>query len=966
MRRPFKYLVYITASVFILAVFFAFGLPAILRAVLASQLAKNLHRPASVESVSFNPFKLCLTVQKLAVREPDNATVFVSFDLLRVNAEIASVFEGGIDLSEVSLVNPHARIVRTEANTYNFSDLLTGEGKKPEEQPSKPLLFSVANIQIAGGSVEFDDRPKKASHRITALELGLPLLSNFKQNVDIFEQPSFSATINGKPFKLTGQTKPFADSLETSAEINITDLSLAQYMPYVPATLNFKMPSGRLSTRLVINYIQSAKKTAEVKVQGKLGLAELEIISLDSKPILKLPSLSVSGIDCKISSREAGIDEISVDGLSVALAREKDGSISLQKLVGPDNQTGGKSAAPAQQEPPSGPAWTVQVKKFKFARGAVSFDDLLPARSAQFRIDPIDFTLSNISTAPNASAEIDFGCRINKESTLSLQGSFTIAPPGANLKIDLAGLDIRFAQSYMPDTLLLDLTSGTLGLKGSVDVKQGKEGKDAAPAILWQGDIRLANFASVRRGDKEDLLKCSSLDLQSMRAGMSPLSLDIKTVTLAGLFMRPVVEADGTVNVTSLSAAPSAPAPKPAAASSPKEPLPNVNIGSLVLEKGRMQFTDKSIKPRYSADLADIQGRITGISTKPDSQADIRLTAKLNRYAPFKITGIMKPLQEKLDADIKVLFNNIDLSPFSPYSGKFVGRVIEKGRLSLELTYTIKDNKLTSQNKVFLDQFTLGKSVDSKDATSLPVGLAISLLKDRKGEIHLDLPVSGSLDDPSFKVGAVVLQMLVNLLEKAATSPFALVGALIPGGADISNIPFTCGTAELNDNATKKLDALAGLLTEKTDLSLEIQAAADAEADREGLRHEMVMRRMRALKFNDLSKKEKEGLTPEKVVITSGEYEDYLWQAYKAEKIPKQTVLGMTKKLPAEEMKKLMAEHMQVDDEDMKDLLQQRGLAVKQYLTETAKVPAERLFIIDSRIDSGKGPSGCCVEFKLK
>ena len=292
--------------------------------------------------------------------------------------------------------------------------------------------------------------------------------------------------------------------------------------------------------------------------------------------------------------------------------------------------------------------------------------------------------------------------------------------------------------------------------------------------------------------------------------------------------------------------------------------------------------------------------------------------------------------------------------------------MVEKGRLSLELTYTIKDNQLTSQNKVFLDQFTLGKSVDSKDATSLPVGLAISLLKDRKGEIHLDLPVSGSLDDPSFKVGAVVLQMLVNLLEKAATSPFALVGALIPGGADISNIAFTCGTAELNDEATKKLDAVAGLLAEKTDLSLEIQAAADAEADREGLRQEMVMRRMRALKFNDLSKKEREGLTPEKVVITSGEYEDYLWQAYKAEKIPKQTVLGMTKKLPAEEMKKLMAEHMQVDDEDMKDLLQQRGLAVKQYLTETAKVPAERLFIIDSRLDSGKGPAGCCVEFKLK
>jgi uncharacterized protein involved in outer membrane biogenesis len=961
MRRPVKYFVYITAAVIVLAAFVAFGLPAILRAVLASQLSKNLHRPATVEAVSFNPFKLCLTIQGLAIREADNSTGFVSFDLLRVNAEIASVYEGGIDLSEVTLVNPSVHIARTEVNSYNFSDLLTAEEKKPDAQPSKPVLFSVANIRITGGTVEFDDRPKKASHRVTSLDLGLPLISNFKHHVEVFVQPSFSAIINGKTFKMTGQSKPFADSLETSADIHITDLSLAKYLPYVPATLNFKMPSGRLSTRLEINYIQSAQKSAEVKVQGKLGLAELEIVSLDDKPILKLPSLTVSGIDSTINSRQVSIDEIALEGLSLALAREKDGSISLQKLVGADNQTGGKPAQ-AQQEPAAAPAWTVQVKKFKCAGGSVLFDDKLPALPAQFRIDPINFTLSNISTVPKESAEADFACRINGESALSLKGPFTIEPLAANMNIDLAGLDIGFAQSYVPDTLLLALTGGTFWLKGSVDFKQAT---DAAPAITWLGDMRLANFAAVRRGDKEDLLKCSSLELQSMRTVTSPLSLDIKTIKITGLFMRPVVEADGTVNLTSLTASP-ATAVKPVPAPSPKEPLPNVNIGSLVLEKGRMQFTDKSIKPRYTAELSDIKGRITGLSTNPNSQAAINLNAKLNRYAPFKVTGTVSPLREKLTADVKVNFDNIDLSPFSPYSGKFIGRMVEKGRLSLDLTYTIKDNQLTSQNKVFLDQFTLGKSVDSKDATSLPVGLAISLLKDRKGEIHLDLPVSGSLDDPSFKVSKVILQTLVNLLEKAATSPFALVGALIPGGADISNITFTCGTAEVSEEAIKKLDVVAGLLAEKTDLSLEIQAAADAEADLEGLRQEMVMRRMRALKFNDLSKKEREGLTPEKVAIASGEYEEYLWQAYKAEKMPKQTVLGLTKKLPAEEMKKLMAEHMQVDDEDMKDLLQQRGLAVKQYLTETAKVPPERLFIIDSRLDSGKGPAGCCVEFKLK
>ena len=967
MRRPVKYLIAITTAIVFLAVFFAFGLPVFLRAVLVSQLTKNLHRPASVESVSFNPFKLCLTVQGLSIREPGSDGVFVSLELLRVNAEIASVFEGGIDLSEVTLVKPYARIVRTDANTYNFSDLLAGEGKKPEAEPSKPLLFSVANIQITGGSIEFDDHPKKARHKITSLDLALPLISNFKHNVDVFVQPSFAATINGKPFKMTGQSKPFADTLETSAEINISDLGLAQYLPYVPATLNFKMPSGRLSTRLVVNYIQSARKTAEIKVQGKLGLAELEIVSLNDKPLLKLPTLAVSGIACTVNNRDIVIDDIAIEGLNVALAREKDGSISLQKLVGPDNQTVSKPD-PAAKEPAAAPAWTVLVKKFKFAGGAVLFDDLAPSQPAQFRIDPIDFTLSNISTAKDSRAELDFRCRINKESQLSLLGGFTISPLAANITLDLANLDIKFAQSYLPDTLQLNFTGGSLSVKGSSDFQQNEK---AAPVIVWQGDIRLANFAAGNKKDAEELLKFSALELVSMRAGTSPVSLDIKTVKLVGLFMRPVVEADGSVNLTSLAGAPAAAeppkTPAPAPAVQKKEPLPAINIGSIVLEKGRIQFVDKSIKPRYSTDLADIQGRITGISTKPESQADIQLSAKLNRYAPFKVTGTISPLREKLTADIKVLFENIDLSPFSPYSGKFIGRVVEKGRLSIDLAYTIKDNQLTSQNKVFLDQFTLGKSVASKDATSLPVGLAISLLKDRKGGIHLDLPVSGSLEDPSFKVSRVVLQTLVNLLEKAALSPFALVGALIPGGADISNIACTCGTAELGDEAAKKIDAVAGLLAEKTDLSLEIQAVAEADNDREGLRQEKVMAKLRALKFQDLSKKEREGLTPDKVVISSNEYEDYLRQAYKAEKFQKpEGMLGLKKRLPVDEMKKLMIENTKVDDEDMKELLQQRGLAVKQYLTETVKVPAERLFIIDSRLDSGKGPAGCCVEFKLK
>jgi uncharacterized protein involved in outer membrane biogenesis len=297
MQRLFKYLIFITAAVLILALFFAFGLPPILENVLESQILKNFNRQASVESVSFNPFKLRLTVVNLSIRKQKSDALFVSFDKLQVNAEIVSIFKGGIALSEVNLIKPSVHILRTKTNEYNFSDLLSGTEKKSKTKPAKPVLFSIANIQVTDGTIEFDDLPQKTIHKITNLELKLPLISNFKHQVDIFVQPMFSASINGKLFNLKGKSKPFADSLETSAEINIIDLNLAQYLPYVPQKLNFKMPSGQLNTSLILSYIQKPKKASAVSIKGRLVLKDLEILSNDEKPILKLPSFAVSGID---------------------------------------------------------------------------------------------------------------------------------------------------------------------------------------------------------------------------------------------------------------------------------------------------------------------------------------------------------------------------------------------------------------------------------------------------------------------------------------------------------------------------------------------------------------------------------------------------------------------------------------------------------------------------------------------
>ena len=315
MRRRVKVFLWSGVAVLVLALFIAFGLPPILRSVLENQLEKNLHRPATVEAVSFNPFTLCLTVRGLTIREPDDSAVFFSFESLLVNAEISSAIERGMVLSEVTLTKPRARIVLAEENQYNFSDMLASDDKKPEdqaEQPTKPFLFSIANIRLIDGSVEFDDQPRKTVHQLTGIDLGLPLISNFRRNVDVYVQPALSATINGKTFNLNGRTKPFADSLETAFELNISDLDLAQYLPYVPGQLNFTMPSGRLSARLKLLYLHGNDNIDAISVKGSLSLADLTLVSLDDSPLAGIPSLDISGIDCGINRRKLVIDDISL------------------------------------------------------------------------------------------------------------------------------------------------------------------------------------------------------------------------------------------------------------------------------------------------------------------------------------------------------------------------------------------------------------------------------------------------------------------------------------------------------------------------------------------------------------------------------------------------------------------------------------------------------------------------------
>ena len=456
-----------------------------------------------------------------------------------------------------------------------------------------------------------------------------------------------------------------------------------------------------------------------------------------------------------------------------------------------------------------------------------------------------------------------------------------------------------------------------------------------------------------------------SLYLRNIDFQNNPTRLLIKSVALNDFKANIAIQADKTINLQNIFVKEDTPAepatPASGKGSEPKkddtkkddkkkEKPPFVKIDAITLQAGTIDFHDYSVEPNFSRELSEIGGRISGLSSDASTMGDIELRGKYDHSAPLEIVGKINPLREDLFVDLKVSFKDMDLSPVTPYSGKYIGYVIDKGKFSFDVQYFIENRKLDSKNNIFIDQLTLGDKVESPDATKLPVKLAIALLKDRRGQIKLDIPVTGSLDDPQFSVWRIVIKVLVNLLSKAATAPFALLGSLFGGGEELGYVEFDYGRDLLTDANAKKIDTLAKALQEKPSLRLDITGYVDVERDREGLKQYLLQKKVKTQKLKDLLKTSSESIAVDDVKIEPQEYEKYLRLAYKAEKFPKpRTMIGLEKTIPVEEMEKLMLTNTEVKNEDLRALAAQRSARVKDAILKTGQIEAGRLFVVEPK-----------------
>jgi hypothetical protein len=371
----------------------------------------------------------------------------------------------------------------------------------------------------------------------------------------------------------------------------------------------------------------------------------------------------------------------------------------------------------------------------------------------------------------------------------------------------------------------------------------------------------------------------------------------------------------------------------------------------MTLVNGKVLFSDRFVKPNYSADLSDLTGKLSAFSSvstpNAPNMADLELRGRAEGTASLEILGKLNPLAKPLALDITGKVRELELPPLSPYAVKYAGYGINRGKLSLDVNYVVlPDGRLTASNKLILNQLSFGDKVEGSTA-SLPVKLAVALLVDRNGVIDLDLPISGSLNDPQFSLGPIIVKVIINVIVKAITAPFSLLaGALGGGGDELSTVSFAAGSAQLAPEAKAGLDKVAKALADRPALKLTVVGTSSMEAERAGFKRERLDELVRAEKRRSTVKEGSNGSTITAAFsISAAEYPALLKEVYKRADMPKpRNLVGLTKDLPVAEMENLLLADIKVNDDAMRELAVQRGMAVKDYLT-TRNLPPERLFL---------------------
>jgi hypothetical protein len=891
-RRLLSLMAVIAALIGVYAAAGFLGVPYLLRTNLQSFVREHYGRALQVREVRFNPFSLTLEAYGVALPDADGKPM-LGFERLHVQPALASVWRFAPSFREILLEKPSVHAVVGANGELNLADLGKGFGRLPAQrgqQAGAPMKLFIERLQVTAGTGELEDRtiPGTFHEELKPVNFELRDFSTRSGTNSLYELTA--ASPGGTRLKWSGtlQLQP----LISRGSFELQNLPIRTLWIYLRSPLPIAKPPGAIAIHGQYDAVYAGGALGL-----KVDVPDITVTALKVRPehtsvdYIDLPKIEVQGTHVDLAQQSVQVTKVLATGGAVSSWRNADGNLNLLELMSmaastPGAASGstppqagstasralGTSATPAAA---SSSKWRVSAPDIELHQLKVTAEDRQVTPAVRFTLDPFDVHVAGYSTAPDATLNIELDSAVNGAGKLHATARMSPGSGAATAKLEARGLDLEVLQPYIAQQTGMTLLSGQLASRLGIERKAGG-------SFGVKGEVRVTDLRTVDDEAREDFIRWKDLRINDIQLASEPASLRIGSIVARQPYARVIIFPNLTTNITEIltpkarlagignapldSGKASAPDTKTAASnvqagerestspppreirqgkkgkvtavvrgpSAPLTPIP-VSIRNVQIIDGSANYADYWIQPNFAVGIQALNGTVAGVSSDPSSRAQVQLDGKVERYAPARISGEVNLLSATTYSDIKLSFKGVDMTSVTPYSGRFAGYKIDKGKLSVDLSYKVENRQLTAEQRFVIDQLQLGERVESKDAVKLPLKLAIALLKDRNGVIDIGLPMKGSLDDPQFSLGPLVWKAVVNLLDKVVTAPFAALGHLFGGGEQMNIIEFAPGSAELDAAAKDRLGGLIKALQERPQLRLDVPAAFSPDLDRPSL-----------------------------------------------------------------------------------------------------------------------------------
>ena len=1003
MGRYRRYLIGLAIVLVLVGVYAALGflaVPYLVRKESVDFVRTHYRRTLSVGEVHFNPFTLTLEVRAVALPDADGQRL-LSFERLRVALQLASIWRLGPTFSDILLEQPYVRAVMRPGGELNLADL--GKGfppSPPQQKPASPPRLYIHRLAVLAGTAVFEDHTRAT-----------PFRAEFKPI--IFELRDFStraATGDGYALeaaspegeRLIWNGTVHLAPLASRGVFEVVDLKARTVWNYLRASLPFEIPAGTIAVKG--DYALGAGAPMALT----LDVHNITVTGLGVRPrggaqdYIDVARIAVEETHVDVVKHSVDIAKVALSGGDIKAWLSEGRQLNLLELLSPPPAAGSAAAAPATAPAASGggtreSAWTLSVPDVSVAGFKVAAEDRGVSPAAQLTLSPLDVHVTGFKTSPGATLDVTVDSGVSPSGKIALRAQLPREAATVRAQLEAHDLPLTLLQPYLTQYTSMTLLKGTLGTK--LDIERGADG-----AVVVGGTTAVHDLRTVDNQLKLDFIKWHELRVADLRYRSAPMSVRIGAMTALEPYLRMVIAPDRTLNITQVlkppgaaggkrqpgaaatatdqpaqpseqpsgssaavtdaTARPAKPkrkstAPAPAVPAAPLTPFP-VSIGAVTLVNGSANYSDLWIKPSFAIGIQSLGGRITGLSSDPRSRAKVQLNGKVDRYAPWQLTGEVNLLSAAFFTDLTMSFKDVDLTVVNPYSGHFVGYKIDKGKLSVDVHYKVEQRKLDAAQHFVIDQLELGDRVESPDAVHVPLKIAVALLKDRNGVIDLSLPMNGSLDDPKFRVGPILWQMFTNLLVKVAAAPFALLGHLFGGGNEHLNIiEFDGGSATLEKPAQDQLASIAKAMKERPQMKLDVPMVFADTIDRPALAASALRRELQARELTTRAGRKHPDTALDLALADPEKHFKLLLEEYQAE-------LGKGKPLPPSvvavqqakrtetppydqaisDLNAALIDHVQVADSDLEALGKQRAQAIQGMLVSGGEVETSRVFIV--------------------